>query len=727
MTDTYPCTNTSCPGHYTDGYCDYCGTPNTPTTPAPPENTTNTALPDERAAIVTLGSARHNATRRRVRPQHTRTTGLGAGLTVVPTTPPTPPEDNILTNPTVPENKRHCSTCQTPVGRSHDNTPGNPEGTCPNCGTPYSFTPKLTPGEIVAGQYEITGPLAHGGLGWIYLARDRNVSNRPVVLKGLLNAEDADAAAAAEAEQAFLARVEHPHIVEVYNVVTHNDAGYTVMEHVPGTSLKDILKQRLRDAGGTYNPLPVEHALAYIHGILPAFTYLHDAGMLYCDFKPDNLIHIGDQVKLIDLGGMRAIDDLDSPIYGTIGYQAPEVPDVGPSIASDIYTIGRTLAVLTNEFRGYQTTYATTLPPQDQLPAFNNNDPFYRLVAKACAPDPADRFQSIDELRTQLLGVLRLTVLDCDNPTTAPQSAPSNLFHSPLVTNESLAWWELPALRPDETDPSRAAVASITDTDSWNRLNALRTIPRRTPAVMLAEGWEHLRLHDHTKITTTVEEILAADPWEWRALWLHALSALHRGALQEAINSFTSVYHQHPGEIAPHLGLALAHELNSDTTNARREYLTCLRTDTSYTTAAAFGIARTHIRDGNPDHAIAALNLIPPGTTAHGRAQWLRAELSTHTPGYDALDHAWRSTENLPVTPIERARFRVHLFDTALQRITSTGEKPKETLDGIRITKRAVRLALSDAYRRLATLTPDERERAALIDTANEVRPWTLI
>ncbi|MBO3139162.1 tetratricopeptide repeat protein [Dermatophilus congolensis] len=93
----------------------------------------------------------------------------------------------------------------------------------------------------------------------------------------------------------------------------------------------------------------------------------------------------------------------------------------------------------------------------------------------------------------------------------------------------------------------------------------------------------------------------------------------------------------------------------------------------------------------------------------------------------DALDHAWRSTENLPVTPIERARFRVHLFNTALQRITSTGEKPKETLDGIRITKRAVRLALSDAYHRLATLTPNERERAALIDTANEVRPWTLI
>ena len=84
--------------------------------------------------------------------------------------------------------------------------------------------------------------------------------------------------------------------------------------------------------------------------------------MLYCDFKPDNVIQAGDRLKLIDLGGVRRVDDDESAIYGTVGFQAPEVADVGPSVASDIFTIGRTLAVLAMEFRGYQSTYVATLP-----------------------------------------------------------------------------------------------------------------------------------------------------------------------------------------------------------------------------------------------------------------------------------------------------------------------------------------------------------------------------
>ena len=195
----------------------------------------------------------------------------------------------------------------------------------------------------MANQYEVAGCLAHGGLGWIYLAKDHNVSDRWVVLKGLLNTGDKDALAVAIVEKQFLAQVEHPLIVEIYNFVTHDDAGYIVMEYVGGTSLKQILKDRMRANNGRFDPLPGDQALAYILEILPAFSYLHDLGLIYCDFKPDNLIQIGDAVKLIDLGGVRRIDDEESAIYGTVGYQAPEVAQVGPTVASDIYTIGRTL------------------------------------------------------------------------------------------------------------------------------------------------------------------------------------------------------------------------------------------------------------------------------------------------------------------------------------------------------------------------------------------------
>lgn len=685
-------------------------------------------MPEERAAVVTIGSARGSSARRRVRPGRARTAGLGAGLTHVPSAPMTDPADAVMRDPVVPESKRNCPSCGAPVGRTHGDTPGRAEGYCPQCRNPYSFTPKLHPGDLVAGQYEIVGPLAHGGLGWIYLARDRNVSNRWVVLKGLLNAGDADAVAAAEAEQQFLARVEHPLIVEVYNVVTHDGAGYTVMEYVGGTSLKQILKDRLIAKGGTYDPLPVEHALAYVLGILPAFAYLHEAGLLYCDFKPDNLIQVGDQVKLIDLGGMRAIDDLDSPIYGTVGYQAPEVAEVGPSIASDIYTIGRTLVVLTSEFRGYQSTYATSLPPAQDVPAFREHDPFYRLVAKACALDPADRFQTIDEFRAQLVGVLREVVSNRPGVGPAAQAVASALFEPPLVVNETLGWWELPALRADETDPMISWLAGLRGQEPEKRLAALRTAPQRSAEVMLAEARVQLRLGRHAEVATTVDAILAADPWDWRALWMHALSATDRDDLATAAESFTTVYEQVPGEVAPHLALGLVRELQRRNDEAEAQYLTCLRCDASYATAAAFGVARVRAKSGDVDGAIDALDLVPRSSAAHPRATWLKAELTARKPGLGPLDAALRDVSGLRVSPYEKAAFRVQTLRTALDRIGGQAKIPKDAkIDGVRAQERPLRLALEDAYRRLAELTPDTAERVALVDKANEVRPWTLI
>ena len=128
-----------------------------------------------------------------------------------------------------------------------DGQPGRPEGFCTHCGTRYSFVPKLSRGDLVGGQYEVQGCLAHGGLGWIYLAIDRNVHNRWVVLKGLINSGDADAMAAAAAEALALAEVEHPNIVRIYNFVEHAGSagvpvGYIVMEYVGGQSLKQIRK-----------------------------------------------------------------------------------------------------------------------------------------------------------------------------------------------------------------------------------------------------------------------------------------------------------------------------------------------------------------------------------------------------------------------------------------------------------------------------------------------------
>ncbi|MEW2517912.1 serine/threonine-protein kinase [Actinacidiphila alni] len=342
---------------------------------------------------------------------------LGAGLVSVPTVPRPDPAAAVLTNPEVPERKRFCSKgdCGAPVGRSRGDRPGRTEGYCSKCGHPYSFSPKLRPGDIVHGQYHVVGCLAHGGLGWIYLAVDRAVSDRWVVLKGLLDTGDEDALAAAVSERRFLAEIEHPNIVRIYNFVEHLDQrtgtldGYIVMAYVGGKSMKEIANER-RTPDGRREPLPVAQAIAYAIEALDALGHLHSRNLLYCDFKVDNAIQTEDRLELIDMGAVRRMDDTESAIYGTVGYQAPEVAEVGPSVASDLYTVARTLAVLTFDFQGYTNVFVDSLPDPGNIEVFSRYESFYRLLVRATDPDPDKRFSSAEEMSDQLLGVLREVV-----------------------------------------------------------------------------------------------------------------------------------------------------------------------------------------------------------------------------------------------------------------------------------------------------------------------------
>lgn len=357
---------------------------------------------------------------------------LGAGLVSVPEVPRPDPRTAVLENPEVPERKRFCSKgdCGAQVGRARGDRPGRTEGFCTKCGHPYSFVPKLRAGDVVHGQYEVVGCLAHGGLGWIYLAVDRAVSDRWVVLKGLLDTGDEDALAVAVSERRFLAEIEHSNIVRIYNFVEHLDQrtgsldGYIVMEYVGGKSLKEIANGRRRP-DGRRDPLPVEQACAYGIEALDALGHLHSRNLLYCDFKVDNAIQQQDQLKLIDMGAVRRMDDHDSAIYGTVGYQAPEVAEVGPSVASDLYTVARTLAVLTFDFQGYTNVFADSLPDPDHIEVFTRYESFYRLLVRATDPDPGRRFASAQEMADQLTGVLREVVA---LQTGRPRPALSTLF-----------------------------------------------------------------------------------------------------------------------------------------------------------------------------------------------------------------------------------------------------------------------------------------------------------
>jgi serine/threonine-protein kinase PknG len=727
------CAQAGCRGTIEDGWCNVCGSP--PGKPAARAHAsakaTSGVTGSVRLASSPIGSARSlpgsAPTRRRTGSTRTRATRLGAGVTTVPATPVADPRSVVLKDPHVPEDKRFCPRCESPVGRSRGDKPGRTEGFCPKCRTPFSFSPKLGPRDLVGGQYAVVGCLAHGGLGWIYLAQDKNVSDRWVVLKGLLNAGDEDAYAAAVTERQFLAAVEHPLIVGIHNFVMHDGAGYIVMEYVGGKSLKEILKDRLAANKGKYDPLPADQAIAYVVEILPALSYLHDTGLLYCDFKPDNVVQSGDSLKLIDLGGVRRIDDSVSAIYGTVGYQAPEVPTLGPSVAADVFTVGRALTVLAMEFRGYQSTYAATLPPVEDTPLFQRYDSLHKALLKATAENPEDRFQSADEMREQLMGVLREVVAADRALDAATQSTPSALFGAPVVAGGGLDWRQLPPLRVDPADPMAAWLAGVSVPDPAERLTALAGAPEATTEVLLAKTTAAIQAGSYVVADDLVAQLLAADAWEWRAVWLQGVSHLALGESAPAIAAFNAVYGQVPGELAPKLALALACEGGGEPDVAERLYSICAATDAAYAPPAAFGLARVRAVRRDIDGALEALDLVAPTSRAYVDARRERASLLARTrTDLRSLAAAVDSVAAVSIDPRDRQELVVTVLRAALAEVQRTGPQPATKVAGVKADEASLRAGAETAYRQLATLTEDRAERIRLVDEANRVRPRTL-
>ena len=733
------CAQPGCAGSVVDGYCDVCGlapsaasgsaavTSHTGDGPSVPTGQSGTT----RLGLAPLGSARSagasRPTRRLTSTQ--QASRLGAGLTQVPSVPDVDPRQALMDPPTVAEDKRFCSVCQAPVGRSREGVPGRSKGFCPKCRTPFDFDPKLQPGALVGGQYEVVGGLAHGGMGWIYLAKDRNVNDRWVVLKGLLNSGDPDAARAAVVEKQYLAEVEHPLIVEIYNFVTAPDgSSYIVMEYVGGRSLNVLLKERMK-ATGRFSPIPVDQAIAYIVEILPAFSYLHLLGLLYCDFKPANVVQVGDGLKLIDLGGVRRIDDDQSPIYGTVGFQAPEVAKEGTSIASDLYTVARTLAVLIFEFKGYQSQYETSLPSPTDVPVFAQHDSLHRWLVKGTAPQPEDRFQSADEMRDQLLGVLR-EVAAAVGAGTVTRSTPSRLFDTPAVADDRLGWADLPSVAIDPNDPMAPWLASVTAENPADRLQALASAPEQTVGVSMATGYAALHAGQLQQASMISDEILSADPWEWRGVWLHGLVALAAADHPSAISAFNSVYGQLPGELAPKLALARACELGGEPGVASQLYARCARTDAAYVAPAEFGLARLAAAGDRRDEALAALDRIPATSRAFGDARRQRALLLASAAGstrpLEDLADAADELDQAALDPKGRAELRIQILSAALDHVRDHGPSAKVTIDGAEATEPSLRSGLEQAYRDAARLADDGATRTRLVDQANSVRVRSL-
>jgi serine/threonine-protein kinase PknG len=734
------CTQPGCAGEIVDGYCNVCGTAprREQARQAPQGPDQSAAAPSQsgvpsRSGLISTEAARSSTTT--ARRATTRTSGshrsrLGAGLVEVPPTAYRDPQSAVMAEPNVAEGRRFCSRCSEPVGRSRDGAPGRSEGFCRNCGARFSFAPKLVAGDVLASQYQVVGCLAHGGMGWIYLAKDRNVSDRWVVLKGLLNTGDDDAMAAALAERRFLAEVEHPNIVKIFNFVQHENSGYIVMEYVGGTSLRELMTSRRQAAGGTPAPLPVAQAVAYMLEILPALGFLHRSGLLFCDFKLDNVIQTQHSLKLIDLGGVYQVGDASSPVYGTVGYQAPEIAESGPSIPSDLFTVARTLTLLCIDFKGYQSTFKYTLPPQDEVPLFGRFDSLYRFLLKGTAPNPDDRFQSAEEMADQLFGVLREVVAADGQPVPAVSTLFTGDFHADPDRPD---WRLLPALRVDTDDPAAGFLATLSAADPGGVIALLRNAPQRTVEVELRLARELIGAGDWESAEEQIAKIETDDAWEWRAGWCRGLADLARDRHASASQSFMGVYAAVPGELAPKLALAIAAECAGDAAAALPWYDVVSRTDPAYTTAS-LGLARVCLATGDHAGALGAYGRVLESSSSYLDAQTaiIRCHITrsdAHAPELGDLRAAAGALETIKLDGEQRARLTAELLRAALELFAQGRLAPdRDTrLVGLRLVERDLRLGLERSYRDLARRAADGRERIRLVDSANAVRPrtWT--
>jgi serine/threonine-protein kinase PknG len=641
---------------------------------------------------------------------------LGAGLVTINALPAAYPEKLILAKAVVPENKRFCSKCNAILSRE--------AGFCNQCGQKFSFIAALAPGDLVAGQYEVRGAIAYGGVGWIYLGFDRALS-RYVVLKGLLNNADQTSTEVVMAEKQFLAAVKHPNIVGIYNFVNHQDTGLIIMEYVAGQTLKELRQNR--------GALPVPEAIAYIHRILGAFDYLHQQGLVYCDFKPDNIMLEGNDVKLIDLGGVRRIDDPDGNIYGTVGYNAPEA-GAGSTVVTDLFTIARTLAVLVTTIPDFGSNNRYTLP--GDLPAFIQYESLYRWLVKATAEHPADRFQTAAEMAAQLLGVLHEAVaLD----TNKSQPFKSRVFGGDLMANDSelLArvlpdYQHLPLHQMIASDPAFQDLINISgDIHQQYKIcqELVKKYPRSIEAKLrLIKTGADLGYIDLKEINQHLQEIEQADPWDWRVVWYRGRTALAHQNYQVAINCFNFVYTDLPGEVAPKLALAMAMELNGDHIMANRLYQRVCQIDPGYYTAV-FGWARCLYASQKRSEAVQALSLIPPVASLFPKSRVEAVNLMIGQdygiPSLNDLQTAWETLAEMSISELEHHQLSAQILHRALEVKQAGATLPAGNLLPLWLQEeKSTRQELEAVLRSMARLTNGE-ERVALVDRANRVRPRT--
>ncbi|MDR1770611.1 MAG: Stk1 family PASTA domain-containing Ser/Thr kinase [Hungatella sp.] len=265
----------------------------------------------------------------------------------------------------------------------------------------------LRPGTFLQDRYEILDQIGSGGMSDVYKALCHKL-NRPVAIKVLKEEFSSDSGFVSKfkMEAQAAARLSHPNIVNIYDVVDEGNLHYIVMELIEGITLKNYITKK--------GCLDVKEAIGVAISVAQGIAAAHEQGIIHRDIKPQNIIIARDgKVKVADFGIARAASSqtLSATAVGSVHYISPEQARGGYSdVRSDVYSLGITMYEMVAgrvPFQGDNTVTVALAHLEDPItpPSFyNENIPvgLENIILKCTEKKPEYRYGSMQEVISDL-------------------------------------------------------------------------------------------------------------------------------------------------------------------------------------------------------------------------------------------------------------------------------------------------------------------------------------
>jgi serine/threonine-protein kinase len=320
-------------------------------------------------------------------------------------------------------------------------------------------------GALLDGRYRVAAKIATGGTSTVYRGLDTRL-DRPVALKVMDSryAGDQQFLTRFQLEARSVARLKDPGLVAVYDQGLDARHPFLVMELVEGGTLRELLSER--------GPMPPHAVAAVLRPVLGGLAAAHGAGLVHRDVKPENVL-ISDQgdVKIVDFGLVRAVAAAGitstSVILGTAAYLSPEqVRDGNASPRSDVYAAGIVAYELLTGQTPFSGDSALSIAYQrldTDVPAPGTvisgvPEQFDRLVRRATARDPADRYADALDMGAELEAIvdeLALPEFRVPAPRNSAQHRSAALHRSQVDQHQTTEQHRHPPGRTPVHNPTR--------------------------------------------------------------------------------------------------------------------------------------------------------------------------------------------------------------------------------------------------------------------------------